>query len=65
MTKPESQIEPAAGLVGRFFHIFGADRSVARQGRVIAQIDPTHYLVHSMILLSGKRAHWASTRSTL
>ena len=32
-------------LVGRFFHIFGDNREVERQGCVIAKIDPTHYLV--------------------
>jgi len=44
---PQSQKQPKAskGLVGRYFHIFGDDGNVSRQGRVIDQIDPTHYLV--------------------
>jgi hypothetical protein len=28
-----------------YFHIWGDDGTVSRQGCVIAQIDPTHYLV--------------------
>jgi hypothetical protein len=32
-------------LVGRYFHIWGDDGCISRQGRVVAQIDPAHYLV--------------------
>ncbi len=48
MTKaaPKVPAEPApVGLVGRCFHIFGEDNKVSHQGRVVAQIDATHYLV--------------------
>jgi hypothetical protein len=41
--KPEAISE--SPLVGRYFHIWGDDGTVSRQGCVIAQIDPTHYLV--------------------
>ena len=40
--KPKAISEP---LVGRYFHIWGDDGTISRQGCVIAQIDPTHYLV--------------------
>jgi hypothetical protein len=43
--------EPA-GLVGRFFHIWD-DTSIARQGRVVAQIDQTHYLVQFYEWIAG------------
>jgi hypothetical protein len=33
------------GLIGKCFHIFGGDGKVARQGRVVAVVGPSHYLV--------------------
>src|SRR5262245_39935518 len=36
---------PPFEFVGRYFHVFGDDGSVNWQGRVVGQIDPTHYLV--------------------
>jgi hypothetical protein len=49
--KAKNRSKPAASrrappLVGRYFYIWGDDGFISRQGRVIAQIDPTHYLVH-------------------
>jgi hypothetical protein len=32
-------------MIDRYFHIWGDDGHVSRQGRVIAQLDPMHYLV--------------------
>lgn len=62
MTKPKPKVQvtakpPAAtepdGLVGRYFHIFGDDRRVQYQGRVVKQIDPTHYLVQFYEFFAG------------
>jgi hypothetical protein len=48
-----ADIEPV-GLVGRYFHIWDAEGSnIAHQGRVVAQIDPTHYLVQFYDWLMG------------
>jgi hypothetical protein len=44
-TKPALKVTEPIGLVGRYFHIWDAEGYISRQGRVIAQIDPTHYLV--------------------
>jgi hypothetical protein len=52
--KTTSETKPA-GLVGRYFHIWDDEGSnIARQGRVIAQIDPTHYLVQFYDWLMGE-----------
>lgn len=42
--KPTPAAEPA-GLVGRHFHTVGETGEVQEQGKVVAQVDPTHYLV--------------------
>jgi len=42
---PQRKSVAPKGLVGRHFHIFGDDKTVSRQGKVIDQVDPTHYLV--------------------
>ena len=43
-TTPAKPAEPA-GLVGRYFHIWGDDGCINYQGKVVAQIDATHFLV--------------------
>jgi hypothetical protein len=45
-SKPATPVANVPPLVGRYFHIWGDDGYISRQGRVIAQIDPTNYLVH-------------------
>jgi hypothetical protein len=44
MTKSAEEKEEQ-GLVGRFFHILGDEGCVRFHGLVIAQVDPTRYLV--------------------
>jgi hypothetical protein len=43
--RKDDQQAAATGLVGRFFHAFDQHGFVQFQGRVVSQIDETHYLV--------------------
>jgi hypothetical protein len=54
--KTTSETKPA-GLVGRYFHIWDDEGSnIARQGHIVAQIDPTHYLVQFYDWIEGERS---------
>jgi hypothetical protein len=54
MKKPTKQQSAPQGLVGRFFHIFGDEGDVRYQGKVIAQVDPTRYLVQFYDFIMGE-----------
>jgi hypothetical protein len=42
----ETESAPAiTSLVGRCFHVFGADRAIERQGVVLAPVGDKHFLV--------------------
>ena len=45
-SKPAAPVADVPPLVGRYFHIWGDDDFISRHGHVIAQVDPTRYLVH-------------------